>query len=151
MSEEQTKYKTEPSGNTRELNPISLEQREEIQKYLDMPTEHGFMIHAKPAKELVKTLLSSEQAWREEAIKARKGVLTGEYMVLSDGVEVEIYKDPLIVISQLREQLNQAVEVLKICALPYDDFCGNCDQRMSIEGMQIAVDFLFSLSQEGET
>lgn len=131
--------------------PISHEQREEIQKYLDMPTEHGFMIHAKPAKELVKTLLSSEQAWREEAQLQYKlfndeievsrkwreenklfGKLLERYQI--DGVERAVE------ISELKGQLNQAVEVLKeIGSIVSQD-------QKAIEASRKANEFLFLLS-----
>lgn len=178
MSKEQTKYKTEPSGNTRELNPISPEQREEIVKrimqidafadteecnfppfecddeqqnaldewlesFVKYMTDH---VRGVLEEELEPILLSSEQAWRAEATKAQKGVPTGEYTVLSDGVEVEIYKDPLIVISQLREQLNKAVEVLKDCQYQLQQ-----SNHPAGLGMFASITtFLSSLSKEGD-
>lgn len=66
----------------------------------------------KESMDTSQNLIETVERITKEKDDALKGVITGEYLVLSDGVEVEIRKDPLLVIAQLREELEQVREDL---------------------------------------
>jgi hypothetical protein len=95
---------------------LTDEQREEIQRHLDQPlmkfdTREGLYDDAAEGKRLVRILLSSEQAWKEEAADTDRALL--ETLDRVHDLEGDINK--------VKFQLKQAIEVLR-CLDAYMDF-----------------------------
>lgn len=126
-------------------SPISPEQREEINKFMD-ETMYTFATLEErydqigDARRLINLLLSSEQAWRERAERAQN-----EW-----GVTIEDGETLKLAIESKEKQLNQAMEVLKNVTKnltkPTTAKC-ECETCLNVKYID---NFLSSLSQEGE-
>lgn len=101
MSEEQAAYN---------VKPISPEQREEIQDFLDQPmmkfdTREGLYNDVAQSKRIIYLLLSSEQAWRKEAL--RQYPTPDAYEAVCKALDKHCKRA-----DKAQEQLNQAMRVL---------------------------------------